>query len=92
MYTIIKLPMFYKELITLQLEVTLTQNLGLKMTQEMQQSLQVLQMSAVELQACLAEKVSENPLLNIEYQDYQAGFKNGENGSSEEPVRFIQST
>lgn len=59
----------------MQLEVTLTQNLGLKMTQEMQQSLQVLQMSAVELQACLAEKVSENPLLNIEYQDYQAGFK-----------------
>lgn len=60
---------------TLQLEVNIKQNLALKMTQEMQQSLQVLQMSAVELQACLAEKVSENPLLNIEYQEYQVGAK-----------------
>ncbi len=61
---------------TLQLEVNLKQNVALKMTQEMQQSLQVLQMSAVELQACITEKVSENPLLNIEYQDHQIGFKN----------------
>lgn len=59
----------------MQLEVNIKQNLALKMTQEMQQSLQVLQMSAVELQACLTEKVSENPLLNIEYQDHQVGFK-----------------
>ncbi|TWT06555.1 RNA polymerase factor sigma-54 [Planococcus sp. CPCC 101016] len=75
MYIIIKLTIFYKELMTLQLEVSIKQNLALKMSQEMQQSLQVLQMSAVELQACLAEKVSENPLLNIEYQDYQVDFK-----------------
>ncbi|MGK7379222.1 RNA polymerase factor sigma-54 [Planococcus sp. 1R117A] len=59
----------------MQLEVNIKQSLALKMTQEMQQSLQVLQMSAVELQASLAEKVSENPLLNIEYQDHQVDFK-----------------
>ncbi|PSL41542.1 RNA polymerase RpoN-/SigL-like sigma 54 subunit [Planomicrobium soli] len=59
----------------MQLEVNIKQNLTLKITQEMQQSLQVLQMSAVELQASLAEKVAENPLLNIEYQDHHVDFK-----------------
>lgn len=59
----------------MQLEINVKQSLTIKLTQEMQQSLQILQMSAMELQTSLAEKVSENPLLNIEYQDHQGDFK-----------------
>lgn len=59
----------------MQMEINVKQSLTMKLTQEMQQSLQVLQMSAMELQTTLAEKVSENPLLNIEYQDHPVNGK-----------------
>lgn len=60
----------------MQMEINVKQSLTIKLTQEMQQSLQFLQMSAMELQSTLAERVSENPLLNIEYQDHPIDGKN----------------